>query len=208
MLVSAEVRWFWQDELPPGVEAWFHRGDFAPGGGRTRIDEYVFDPAQRELGIKKRGGGLGVEVKGLVALRATTTAPLNGRAQIWSKWISESLAIDHLPRVAVRKIRWLRRYDTSGPGVAEVELDANERPRHESSQRLERGCQFELVSLCVGEPELTWWSLGLEAFGGLDTVEESLHQTVAHLAPAAVIPSRGLELSYPAWLAGPALSLA
>jgi hypothetical protein len=206
MLVSAEVRWFWKNEVPQGVEAWFRRGVFPPGGGKPRIDEYVVDPTQRELGIKKRGGGRGVEVKGLVDFRATTTPPLDARVQVWSKWTSASLTVDHLPRVAVRKTRWLRRYDTGGHGVAEVELDADEQPRHGPSLRLERGCHFELVSLRVGEPELTWWSMGFEAFGPLDTVEESLHQTVAHAASAAVMPSRGLELSYPAWLAGPALS--
>src|SRR5258707_15624969 len=114
MLVSAEIRWFWKEDLPPGVEAWFRRGACGPGGGKLRTDEYLVDPMQHELGLKKRDGGRGIEVKGLVALRAKTAAPLDARVQIWSKWTSDSLTIDHLPRVVVRKIRWLRKYDTEG----------------------------------------------------------------------------------------------
>ena len=129
MLVSAELRWFWRGGLPPVVETWFRNAEFPPGGGRPRTDEYLVDRTQIELGVKKRGTKAGVEVKGLVGLRRTVSVPCPGRVQIWSKWASDALTIDHLPRVAIEKTRWLRRYDASGPEVVEIELDDEERPR-------------------------------------------------------------------------------
>ncbi len=166
----------------------------------SRIDEYLVDRGQTELGLKKRGTKPGVEIKGLVAPGTTTPPPFAGRVQIWCKWTSEPLTIDHLPRVVLQKTRWLRKYERSDVEVREVELDAEERPRHAPGSQLERGCQIELVALRLagGSP---WWSLGFEAFGELPTLEESLRRTIAHVASAAPDITSGLERSYPAWLA-------
>ena len=158
------------------------------------------DPGQLQLGIKKRDGRKGVEVKGLVAIRETSPAPFAGRPQIWCKWTSEGLTIDHLPRVAVHKTRWLRKYDTSGGGVAEVELDTRERPRDSPHRLLERGCQLELVALRLEDDGGAWWSLGFEAFGEIATVEEEPPSDRRPPAWSADLEA-GLELSYPAWLA-------
>jgi hypothetical protein len=38
--------------------------------------------------------------------------------------------MDHLPRGTVHKTRWLRKYDSCGTQLLEIELDENERPRH------------------------------------------------------------------------------
>ena len=198
MSVSAEFRWFWKDALPQGLEAFFRAGPFPPGGGKTRSDEYLVDARQIELGLKRRGGKDGIEIKGLVAVREVLPAPFEGRVQIWSKWTSNALTIDHLPRLVVHKTRWLRKFDTSGADVTEVELDAEERPRQSPEWMLERGCHFELAAIQIDER--AWWTVGFEAFGPLDTVEESLVRTVKRLAPGPNVPP-GLELSYPAWLA-------
>jgi hypothetical protein len=196
--VSAELRWFWQNAFPPGLETFFHSGAFPPGGGRPRTDDYLLDTSQVELGLKKRGGKSGIEIKGLIGVGAVCPAPFEGRMQIWSKWISNALTIDQMPRLVVHKTRWLRKFDTSGTDVTEVELDEEERPRQSPERMLERGCHFELVTIQVDG--CVWWSVGFEAFGPLDTVEHSLVRTVKWLAPAPHVPP-GLELSYPAWLA-------
>jgi len=198
--ISAETRWFWKDGVPADVETWFRDGSCPPGGGQPRTDEYLLDRQQRELGIKIRGGGRGVEVKGLVARRETMRTPFRGHVQIWSKWISEALTIDQLPRVVALKTRWLRKYDTSGAQVIEVPLDAEERPIA-SGRTLERGCQFELVVLRIGDAASSWWSIGFEAFGELETVEDSLHRTLASVGSRAPALTGGLGLSYPEWLA-------
>jgi hypothetical protein len=200
VLVSAELRWFWSGGLPATVEEWFRVRGFPPGGGKPRIDEYLLDRSQLELGLKKRGTKPGVEVKGLVGLQKRVSVPFEGRVQIWTKWTSEALTIDHLPRVAVHKTRWLRKFDTGGPDVIEIELDEDERPRRSPDKLPARGCHFELVSLRLDAESAPWSSIGFEAFGDLGTIEASLDRTLHHVAPAARLPG-GSELSYPAWLA-------
>ena len=199
MLVSAELRWFWRDSVPPAVEAWFREREIPAGGGKSRTDEYLVDRSQIELGLKKRGEKPGIEIKGLVGIRRMVAIPFDGRVQIWSKWTSESLTIDHLTRVAVHKTRWLRKYDTAGPDVIEIELDEDERPRSSPEKLPERGCHFEVVSLEV-DGSTAWASVGFEAFGDLSTVENSLDRTLRHVAMATELPA-GRELSYPGWLA-------
>ena len=199
MLVSAELRWFWRGGVPAAVDAWFRKREVPAGGGKLRTDEYLVDRSQIELGLKKRGTKPGIEIKGLVGSRGTVSTPFDGRVQIWSKWTSETLTIDHLPRVNVRKTRWLRKFDTSGSHVVEIELDDQERPRHSPDKLPERGCHFEVVSLEVEGGSTPWGSVGFEAFGDLSTVENSLDRTLSHVATAAELPA-GRELSYPGWL--------
>jgi hypothetical protein len=89
MLVSAELRWFWKETPPPGLELWYRSGPFPPGGGALRSDEYLLEPSQTELGLKKRGGGRGgVEVKGLVSIGTALPEPFDGRIQLWTTGVS------------------------------------------------------------------------------------------------------------------------
>jgi len=199
-MVSAELRWFWRNAVPDSVETWFRQGTIHAGGGRSRSDEYLVDARQTELGLKKRGGSGGVEIKGLVAVLDTAPAPFDAAIQIWSKWTSGALTIEHLPRVVVHKTRWIRLYDTSGLHLEEIELDEREQPRDVTRRLPERGCQVETVALRLDSGE-AWGSVGLEAFGHLATVEDSLRRTVASLAPTLSGLHDGLALSYPAWLA-------
>jgi hypothetical protein len=200
VLVSAELRWFWGGDLPSAVDAWFREARCPPGGGRPRTDDYLVDRGQIELGVKKRGAKAGVEVKGLVGLRRPVSVPFPGRVQIWTKWASDALTIDHLPRVAVEKTRWVRRYDASGPDIVEIELDDEERPRRSPDSLPEAGCHVEVVSLRLDGGGTPWASVGFEAFGELATVEATLERTLKHVAPHTILPA-GRELSYPAWLA-------
>jgi hypothetical protein len=199
MLVSAEIRWFWEGSLPAGLESWFHGGAWPPGGGRPRVDEYLVSTGTMELGIKKRGADSGVEIKGLVDVRAALPAPFAAQVEIWSKWTSPALTIDHVARVRVRKTRRVRKYDTTGTDVIERRLGEDERPLDASA--LVRGCQMELVAVEAAGFAARWWTLGFEAFGALADIESDLMRTAAHLASTAPPAlAGGLALSYPAWL--------
>ena len=203
MLISAEVRWFWPGSPPPDLETHFRGGAIAPGGGgEPRPDEYVIDPDQRELGIKIRPGRPGIEIKGLVEVRERLARPFEGRVQVWSKWTSKALTIDHLPRVVVKKRRWLRKFDTSESTIRELALDADERLLDASAPLPDQGCHVELVDVRVGHELEQWSTFGFEAFGPLDTVERSLYRTAAAMpAPGAGTFTQALEMSYPEWLA-------
>ncbi len=115
--------------------------------------------------------------------------------QIWAKWISETLTIDQLSRVTVNKTRWLRKYDTSRPHVTEVQLDAAERPVGFESRQLERGCRLELVTIGIDAGNVSWWSVGFEAFGDLGNIEDSLDCVLTHLAPGVPNLAGGIATS-------------
>jgi hypothetical protein len=186
MEISAELRWFWFEQCPEQVEAWFMSENGRPpaGGGKTRTDEYLHDPGQRELGLKIRGAKPGVEVKGLV-----TRLPADGRlgafvgaVEIWCKWTSTALDLGQRPRSITRKQRWLRKFDTTGEAVVEVPLDQNEGPLEEH-ERPNEGCNFEFtrVEVILGEAKSTCWTLGLEAFGSYGKVESNLRRAIENL---------------------------
>jgi hypothetical protein len=208
MVVSAEARWFWRGTPPDDLERWFVQRPIAAGGGTPRLDEYLLDARQQEVGIKRRGAigeppdADAIEVKGLVETRLPLPDPFSARVQIWTKWKSPALRFDGLPSIRLRKTRRLRKFDTAGSTVLELALDANEKLVDRAVLLPVLGCHIELVALEVGEVRARWWTLAFEAFGPLNTVEGSLVRTVAAVQPIkSTALSGGLELSYPAWLA-------
>jgi len=200
MLASAELRWFWPESPPDGLESWFRAGPCAPGGGQPRRDEYLLDPSQTELGIKARGGGRGVEVKGLVAVGPPLAAPFAGDTQLWVKWTSPALSLVGLPRIAIVKTRWLRKFDTGSANIRELALGADEQLLDRSARLPDRGCHLELVAIEAGGASPRWWTLAFEAFGPFDSVQGSLQRTVAHIANPPPPLGSALQLSYPEWL--------
>ena len=198
MWVSAEVRYFWS-AFPPEVDRWFRSG-IPPGGGQSRVDEYLRDPQQIELGMKRRGQNPGVEIKGLVAHGKTGEEPFAGRVQIWTKWTSEALRLDSASTVAITKQRWLRKFDTGPSGCIEFPLKEDE-TRADGQDPPADGCNLEFTRVTLPDGAV-WWTLGLEAFGALDRVEATLAKTIECLAatgPPRFRPDR--ICGYPEFLA-------
>jgi hypothetical protein len=201
MQISAEIRWFWLADCPGAIEAWFNSGDMPPGGGRARHDEYLHEPDQIELGMKRRGEKPGVEVKGLVTtlLHPSDVTPFVGPIEIWCKWQSLGLVIGDLAVVRVRKVRLLRKFQTHGRTATEIRLTEDETPRDRRALP-ELGCNVELTRIELRSGQ-RWRTLGFEAFGDLQSVEQSLLSTLSEMASRGA-PSLGSGelLSYPAWL--------
>jgi hypothetical protein len=200
MLLSAEVRWFWEGRIPE-LTRWFGSGPFAPGGGEARVDTYLVDPAQVDLGVKSRGNTAGLELKVLVSERQSRgIGPLQSATQIWSKVSSTVLSLDGLPAMATHKRRWLRKFDTGAATVTEIELGQDERPK--ASGLPDDGCDVELTEVWLEDPTRVWTTLGFEAFGSFDRVERSLAATLTQMS-AVAMPNVGAgeALSYAAWLA-------
>jgi hypothetical protein len=201
MQISAEIRWFWSADCPRAIETWFNSGDVPPGGGRAREDEYLHEPGQIELGMKRRGARPGVEVKGLVTVlpHLSDVAPFVGPIEIWCKWPSLELALNDLPIVRIKKVRWLRKFETAGRKPTEISLTEDENPR-DCRPLPELGCNVELtrIELRAGQ---VWWTLGFEAFGDLQSVEQGLRHALWAMASRGAPPlCSGELLSYPAWL--------
>jgi hypothetical protein len=165
------------------------------------VDDYLRDMGQTELGIKRRGGKKGVEVKGLVgtSLNSLTAPPFTGPIEIWTKWVAESLELNLDSTIATDKQRWLRKFDTTQEIREEIPLDQQERPI-DNRPLPALGCNVEFTKVTFPKGNV-WWTLGFEAFGHLQTVERDLRFIAEKLA-ARRPPALGhaLPASYPAWL--------
>jgi hypothetical protein len=206
MQVSAELRW-WFDTDVDDLEEWFcksiHHGCPA-GGGKTRMDKYLRDPSQIELGLKHRDGKAGVEVKGLVAPAWGHIAvdPFSGSIELWAKWTSEQLELPPKLLIATTKVRWLRKFDTENFVPEEIELDDMEKPVDKERPLPSQGCNVELTQVRV-ENDKAWWSLSFEAFGAMERLErnvEAIAKVLASREPPRL--DKGILASYPAWLSG------
>jgi hypothetical protein len=107
MQVSAEIRWFWQDASPPSLEDRFCKADghycsAGGGGGGTRVDEYLRDASQIELGLKRRGSKKGVELVA-VTCGGLAVGPFAGPVELWAKWTSEPLELNSASTLTTEK---------------------------------------------------------------------------------------------------------
>jgi hypothetical protein len=201
MFVSAELRWFWQDECPAELHRWFFETPPAPGGGQSRIDQYLLLTDQSEISIKRRGENPDVEIKGLVARLRNEGDSFAPHVELWCKWRIQASTLDITGKAVVRKVRWLRTYDASGAPIVEVSLQPNERSLSGTALP-QHGCNVEITKILLdGEPR-QWWTLGFEAFGDLDSAPFNLQRTVEFLVSRSFpLPASGEFLNYPSWLA-------
>jgi hypothetical protein len=151
------------------------------------------------MGIKVRGGGRGVEIKGLLdELPSAGTAPFSGTVQRWSKWTSVDLALP--ATVNVHKKRRLRKLDLSGPAPREIALRSDEKPIADALPSA--GCNIEYTEIALRNELISWWTLGFEAFGPSERVADLLQAAVCFYKPAPASEfADSRALSYPAWLA-------
>jgi hypothetical protein len=201
---SAEVRWFWRDQVSRGIESWFRSGPFPPGGGVTRQDEYLLDLTQNELGIKSRGSKAGIELKGLVATipKEIQVGAFTAHGQLWAKWTSLSLRLEGLPTVKVMKTRWLRKFHVKGTEVIEIRLNEAEMELDPTAKPPDQGCNLEFTQVTPAKQLRTWSTLGIESFGSFPSLENNLRCTIQHLLNNGCLPNldEAQELSYPEWL--------
>jgi hypothetical protein len=148
---------------------------------------------QSTLGIKRRGGQDGLEIKGFVA-QGKLRLGLAGcecLVGLWAKWPTSALGLGDATLTRVQKRRWMRKFQISAGAVCECTRTGGQRAS---------GCDAELTLIEVGCS--SWWTFGFEAFGELERVENDLAATVAFLAgrhPPMLPP--GEAGSYRSWLA-------
>jgi hypothetical protein len=208
MKLSAEIRWFWSEE-PSALFDWFQasraHGCIAGGGLEPRVDEYLIDPGQVELGVKHRGSAAGKapkgpEIKGLIAARALRCelVPFVGDIELWGKWESGALVIPPHQRCRVDKTRWLRKFSTAGTKPVEIALDGDEQPIRGGLPA--EGCNVEATKITV-DGSTEWWTFGFESFGG-NHLAEAVIAVAAELIGRGGAPALGgaRPESYPSWL--------
>lgn len=187
MLISAELRWFWQSACPARIDRWFHEGAKFRSEPEARCDRYLRQPGKYDIGIKARGNKDGAEIKGLISIgHDEVLAGIAPYFEIWGKWDAALLITD---AIEVQKLRWLRAFDAEGSEIP---------PRPDTLS--EQACHLELTKLEISGQSEIWWTLGFEAFGDLATVSENLCKTVKLLCTDGFSIEGGDFMAYPPWL--------
>jgi hypothetical protein len=180
---------------------WFAETPPAPGGGESRIDQHLLLTGESEISIKRREDNPDVEIKGLVARLTNERGSFAPHVELWCKWRIQASALEITGRVIVRKVRWLRTYDSSGAAIVEIPLQLNEMPLSGAALP-QHGCNVEITKVLLDGDPRQWWTLGFEAFGDLDSAPVNLQRTIEFLVSRSFpLPSSGDLLSYPSWLA-------
>jgi hypothetical protein len=204
MQISAECRWFTSNKATgESLRKWFLDEAIhghPPGNHAQRQDCYLYDPVQPELGIKHRGTQSGVEIKGLVSIDRIPLrcGDLTANVEIWAKWVSAAMNLSGFETVAIEKTRWLRKFDTSGPGLVEIPLGDNYQPLPPQSLPIQ-GCNVEVTEIEARGHR--WFTLGLEAFGEIGDVDASIRRS-AKILETRQLPTMAdlFAASYPRWI--------
>jgi hypothetical protein len=184
---TAELRWFFRQQPPEPVVAWF---ETATGPPQSRSDSYLVLPGADALGVKVRGGTTRFELK----LRPAPASPLalpgaiSGQLEEWQRWSFARSGISRLlPRLGLPKERWVKVH--------------KERRLTTIPYRGDAGCRVELTQL--GAQGEKWTTVGLEAFGPEPDLVPALKAATERFFGSLDLPDGlGAELScgYPGWL--------
>ena len=189
---SAEIRWFapdrnvlWEiyNQLPP-------RG---PGHREPDRTDHYLQADLAHTGIKVREGNHEIKVK-----LAPDEPSDFGTLQHWIKWSSAEAVtlLDVVPAdllgdwIAVEKQRHQKHYALTTTG----EL----RPADPAD--LSEGCGVECTSLHLPALNLTWHTLGLEAFGPSGRRRDILLTVLRETELVNLIPEQAISRGYPAFL--------
>ncbi len=198
---SAEVRWFYRQQVPSEVRDWFC-GSRLCREEPSRTDHYLILTGSSEVGVKVRDGR-----KFEIKARTRAPEPLTlltgasvGRQDAWVKWSLEDCdAADKLAAIGsgssewcpVTKRRWLRKFHLDPAGqVEEIDSDAV----------VEHGCRVEVGEVTARDSQ--WWTLGFDSFG--DTERAGLLEQVArhflHVLPHGLVLTERSSMAFPEWL--------
>ncbi|MGB3721770.1 MAG: hypothetical protein WA979_02985, partial [Pacificimonas sp.] len=148
---TTELRWWWRGAPDQELSAWLLRGVSPIRDFRT--DLYLDDPAQTDIGVKRRALET-VEIKMLCGLpEIALPAAMEGQAEIWVKGTSERLPLTDENSIAVGKQRRRRILGYEAGAWKEAS----------SEDEVDAGMSAEITEVDItGE---TWTTVALEAFG-------------------------------------------
>jgi hypothetical protein len=201
MKPSAEVRWFFRQQLPAEVKEWFCSAKLCKEEA-IRTDQYLVFRDSNEVGMKVRDGGK-LEIKSRTRAPepfSLETGASVGLQDAWVKWslgdreIAGRLAAlggDSPEWVAVAKKRWVRKFHLDASGdVVETDPDTE----------LDHGCRAELTELTIRDSR--WWTLAFESLGEANP-SANLEQVARHflkVLPHCLALTERDSMPYPEWL--------
>jgi hypothetical protein len=198
-LITCEMRWFLDGELPREAERWFADVPGPAAAAPWREDRYLILPGVADLGIKRRESKL--EIKGRTAVLGihAVAAKIEGSAERWCKW-----SYDAASPIGGRFGGWLQGPEAMVVGKGRVQrhylLEPGGPARPIAKRDLtQRGFSLELtrIRLAAGDH----WSLGIEAApddAGLLADLLRVLRDVLEGFPLSLPAAR--SMSYPEWL--------
>jgi hypothetical protein len=199
MQTTAEVRWFYQGQIPARVVAWFGNGPGAIDHQPPRVDEYLLIQETDSVNVKLREGRIEIKQRYGDAVHRVFAGGSVGEIEFWRKWgfgidkknSNGNLDENEAAWLAVRKDRMARTYELRPDGAVLPLADL---------VVIEQGCSLELTEVeAAGE---RWWSLCFEEIGPADRLRETLVAVADHVL--VTLDDFSLEghasCGYSAWL--------
>lgn len=202
MFPTAEVRWFWESDVPEAALAWLRDQTGEIPSEDTRTDHYLMIATTDALGIKLREGAIEVKQRNAPPHPEQLTERAHGLTERWIKWsfdlVREHPVLNQLLAsrawVGVKKTRRLKEYRITEGGLEPLRADPD------STQV----CAVEITQVAVSNADSNtrWWTLGLEASGEESQLTRTLHLTATALLDAPFPAAMTVEnsYSYPHWL--------
>jgi len=192
--LSAEVRWFFDGEIPKNVQKWFKSSKLRTKPER-RTDTYLVYPNAKSCGVKFRKSKF--EIKSLVKDIGNRDfeAKACGAIRIWEKWstkgesigqFKQEVTVDEVIWVDVKKKRIIRKFSADGGQIREIDASGKE-------GFPDNGCNVELTRVEIHQRP--YWSLAFGSFGEEDTLVDNLTETVRILLSEKDCPFRNLSES-------------
>ncbi len=197
MIHTAEMRWFVEGGLPPGVLRWFEGLGPVPERQPPRTDYYI-QSADAGLNVKLREGR--VEVKRRIGSGVVMPC-CNGSTGMLEHWVKWGFVVGHgedvagsSSWVAVEKHRSMLRLEVDSQGEATFVLPSRD------WMKIDCLCTVELSR--IKKEKVEWWSLCFEAFGHEKSLEKALLAVLESVLGVPDAPRLGLEhtMGYAEWL--------
>ena len=205
---TAEIRWFFEKNLPEVISEWFIGLDGKFEKQEARTDFYLQLENNTSLGIKIREGKFEIKERQSTEGKVLANNNIEGISESWTKWSFES-AEDKYPLneivkgnwIEVIKARKLQKYIFDQKGLISGGFD----------DYRSDGCNVELTKIksnssddlkSSNESKLTWWTLGLETYGTTASLERNLQTAFDHIFQSKFPGTLSKENSfgYPEWL--------
>jgi hypothetical protein len=198
---SAEVRWFFEGDIPQAVGKWFKASKLR-AAAEKRTDTYLIYPNATSCGVKFRENKFEIKVLAEDLGVKKLAANVVGAVEIWEKWSTKGKSIDQFRQevtgdaaiwLAVKKKRITRKYSADGASIKEV--DASGRDGFADD-----GCNVELTRVKIHQN--TYWSIAFDSFGEgeIDSLVDNLVRTVGIVLSESECPLSNPSESLGIWL--------
>jgi len=205
---TAEIRWFFEGDIPEEISEWIIGLDGLFEEQEPRTDLYLQLENNTSLGIKIREGKFEFKERHSQETKLIAKDNIEGYVESWTKWSFESVEnkypLNEIVKgnwIEVIKVRNLQKFIFNPIGKISDGFD-----NYRSD-----GCNIELTKIISyssddsqssDEYKQPWWTLGLETYGATSLLEQNLKIAFNYIFQTQ-FPGTLLKddsFGYPQWL--------